>query len=364
MANFVLYDYLQVSGGAERLSLELAAGLPDTSLVVSRVYPAAASLRPFDILGEGQIKCVGRLSPLPSFRLIDAISGFICGTRFLAEAESVIYSGIYAPLAVINQKRGTRCYYCHTPPRYMYDWRTRYLERVPTIAQPALSISIDLLRKRYEFCLQQMDVVVANSDNVRRRLSKYLGIDAQVIYPPIDTAKFRWVECGNYFISLARLQPQKRVDRIIKAFLDLPDQKLVVASGGGDEARLKRLAGNASNIVFVGWQSDEQLCRLIGSARAVLYLAEDEDFGMSPVEAMASGKPVIGVREGGLAETIIDGETGVLLSPDFSQQSLIDAIAAMSTESALAMRQSCEWRARSFSKEIFLKKIKEVAFTK
>lgn len=363
MTNYVLYDYLQVSGGAERLSLELAAGLPDTSLVVSRVYPAAASLRPFDILGGERFKCVGQLTSLPSFRLLDAIAGFVWNTRFLASAESVIYSGIYAPFAVANQKRGKRCYYCHTPPRYMYDWRSRYMAQTPAFARPALSITIDLLRKRYESSLRQMDVILANSESVRRRLNKYLGMDAVVIYPPIDSAKFRWVECGNYFISLARLQPQKRVDRIIEAFLHLPDQKLIIASGGSDEARLKRFVGNAPNIVFVGWQSDEQLCRLIGGARAALYLAEDEDFGMSPVEAMAAGKPVIGVREGGLVETIIDGETGVLLSPDFSRQSLIDAIVAMSKKSVLAMRQPCEQRALSFSKEKFLKQIKEVAFT-
>lgn len=361
MSNYVLYDYLQVSGGAERLSIDLVEGLPNTTLVVSRIYAAAEALQPQKILGD-KLRCIGSLSSLLTFRIIDSLAAFLLNTRFLENANSVIYSGTYSPLAVINQKRGHRCYYCHTPPRYMFDWRPRYIERIPVIFRPIVSMMIDLIKDRYVNSLNQMDVIVANSQNVSNRLNKYLGIDARVIYPPIDTNHFHWIESGDYFVSLARLQPQKRVDRIIEAFLDLPDQKLVVASGGSDETRLKEMVGDAPNIRFAGWQTDAQLSQLIGGARAALYVAEDEDFGMSPVEAMASGKPVIGVREGGLVETILDGETGVMLSSNFTKDELINSIMSMTSQKAVAMRVACEERAQFFSKEQFIRSMREVAF--
>lgn len=362
MANYVLYDCLQVAGGAERVAIDLAHSLPDTSLVVSRVYEEALSLNPFLKLDKGRIKCIGKISSSPKLRLLDSVSSFIFRTQFLENAEAVIYSGAYAPFSVINQKRGRRSYYCHTPPRYMYDWRAHYLEQTPLFFRPALSRIIELLRVRYESSIMEMDIVISNSENIKKRLKKYLGIDSEVIYPPVDIDRFRWVEQGNYFISLARLEPHKGVDRIIAAFKKSPKLNLVVASGGSDQMRLMALAGNSSNIKFVGWQTDEQLSRLIGCARAVIYLSNDEDFGMSPVEAMSAGKPVIGLRNGGLIETVVEGETGVLLSPNASTEMLVDAILTMTPEYALRMRYSCELRANKFAKDIFLQKMRDRVF--
>jgi glycosyltransferase involved in cell wall biosynthesis len=106
--------------------------------------------------------------------------------------------------------------------------------------------------------------------------------------------------------------------------------------------------------------SDEALLDLVGNAIATIYLPRDEDFGMSPVESMAAGKPVIGVAEGGLLETIAQGETGILLPPDFSDEDLIDAVRQMTAERALAMRSSCEVRARNFTREKFVSAMREV----
>ena len=359
MTNYVLYDSLRVAGGAERVAIDLATGLPNASLVVSRVYKESSALSPLSRLNEGQLRCIGNVSSLSILRLLDAISGFMWGTRFLEDAQAVVYSGAYAPYAVVNQKRGKRSYYCHTPPRYMYDWRDRYLERAPLVLRPILFGVIEQLRMKYEASIMEMDMVISNSENIRNRLKKYLGIDSEVIYPPVDIDRFRWVEHGNYFISLARLEPHKGVDKIIEAFLKTPNQNLVITSGGSDKDRLKMLAGNSLNIKFVGWQTDEQLSQLIGGARAAIYLSNDEDFGMSPVEAMSAGKPVIGYRNGGLIETVIEGETGLLLSPNSVPDALIDALHTMSSKFSLDMRHSCELRAKEFSKAIFLQKMKE-----
>lgn len=354
MSNYILYDYLQVSGGAERLSIDLAKGLPDYQLVVSRVFEQARYLAAEQVLGAEGLRCLGSTSTRSLPRVAEALACFTLRTGFLRDAQTVIYSGLYAPLAVTNQLSGTRIYYCHTPPRYIYDWRERYLQRFTPALRPLAVVAFDALQRRYEGALACMDRVISNSENVRKRLRLHLGLESEVIHPPVDTERFRWTEQGDYFISLARLEAHKRVDTIIKAFLGLPDQKLVIASGGRDEIRLRQLADGAANIRFTGWQNEASLRACIGGARAAIYVPTDEDFGMSPVEAMSAGKPVIGVREGGLMETIVDGVTGLLLEPELDVESLREAINALHPARALAMRGACESQAEKFSKRTFL----------
>ena len=354
MTRYVLYDYLQVAGGAERLTLDLVNGMPDYQLVVSRIFPDAEMLSPVESVGPDRLVCIG--TPLTRLlkRVPEAIFAFTWFTGFLEDAEAVVYSGLYAPLAVHHQKRGRRVYYCHTPPRYVYDWKERYLQRLPGFLRPFAGGLIGVLQKRYEASLRRMDVIVANSENVRDRLQRHAGFASQVIHPPVDTGKFNWIGQGDYFVSLARLEPYKRVDQIIAAFLQMPGQKLVIASGGSEEARLKQLASGAENIIFTGWQSDAELHDLVGNARAAIYIPQDEDFGMSPVEAMSAGKPVIGVAAGGLLETVIDGETGLLIPDQGTPEALAQAVTAMTAERALNMRKACEARAEQFSLAIFL----------
>jgi len=166
--------------------------------------------------------------------------------------------------------------------------------------RPALQAFINYLQPRYENAITQMDTLIANSENVRRRIQYYLNQEAIVIYPPCDTARFIWRGQDNYYLSMGRLDPLKRVDLIIQAFLKMPDKRLIITSGGSELQQLKKLAKNAPHIQFTGWLDDAQLADLVGHAIATVYLAKNEDFGMSPLESMAAGKPVIGVAEGGV----------------------------------------------------------------
>ena len=205
-----------------------------------------------------------------------------------------------------------------------------------------------------------MQVIVANSQTVRDRIRSYLGRKAEVIYPPCDLAAFRWRGQQGFYLSTARLSPLKRVDKIVEAFLQMPDKKLVVASGGEELPRLVRLAAGAPNITFLGWVSEEKLRELMGEAIATIYIPVAEDFGMSPVESMAAGKPVIGVAEGGLLETVIDGETGILLPPALSVDAVVKAVVEMTPSKAAAMRTACIFRSEQFSKERFIAGLQRV----
>ena len=155
-----------------------------------------------------------------------------------------------------------------------------------------------------------MDIIVTISETVRKRFKRFLGYDSVVIYPPCETERFQWIEEGNFYLSTARLDPMKRVDLIVKAFKKMPDKRLVVVSGGADMPRIKQIAEESPNIEVLGWISEAQLCDLMGRCIATIYIPRDEDFGISPVESMAAGKPVIGVQEGGLLETVGGGRAG------------------------------------------------------
>lgn len=354
----VLYDFLLVRGGAERLTLDLVRGLPGVELCVGyrdpQAFPAAeiADLRCHDLEAA---------TAIPGWRTLKVMRAFAgSDTRFLKDYDWALFSGSNAPLAVRHRPGRRNLYYCHTLPRFVYDLRDYYLDRFPLPLRPALLALMAYVKPRYEASIAAMDTIIANSENVRGRIRRYLGRDAVVVNPPIDTERFRWKQDGDYYLSLARLEDFKRVDLIVEAFRRMPSKQLVIASGGSQAEKLRRLADGLPNIRFTSWLDDQQLADLIGGARATIYIPRDEDFGMSPVESMAAGKPVIGVAEGGLLETVIDGETGLLLPADPTLEHLIEAVEALTPERARSMRGAAQARAEQFSRARFIERMRAV----
>lgn len=355
----LLYDFLQTRGGAERVLHCLHAHFNAPVCVGYRARESFSDIFPPDSLID--LGAGSQFTPLAVARTLRAFTH--AGSAVAARYPIRLYSGSYAPLANLGINSGRSIYYCHTPPRFLYDLRDHYHETFPTWQRPLLALLRNWLQPRYEAAVRGMDVVLANSHNVRKRLQSYLGVDSKVVYPPVDTVQYRWIDEAGYFLSTARLEPLKRVDVLVRAFRRMPDQRLVVTSGGSELVRLRKLAADAPNIHFTGWLSDAALRKWMGEARASIYLPVDEDFGMSPVESMAAGKPVIGVAEGGLLETVLDQETGFLLSPDFGEEEVIGAVRAMTANRALAMRTACERQATRFSTERFLGEIESVLYS-
>lgn len=205
-----------------------------------------------------------------------------------------------------------------------------------------------------------MDALACNSQTVRRRIRQYLQLDATVIYPPCETNLYSYRGQENFYLSAARLDWLKRVDLIIEAFSRMPEKRLLVVSTGPEEKHLRRLGEGLPNVVFLGTVDENRLIELLGACIAVIYIPKEEDFGMVPVEAMASGKPVIGVREGGVAETVIHEQTGLLLDPDPSVETLMATLKDMTPERARALREACEARARNFDLSVFVKRMKDL----
>lgn len=351
-----LYDFLHAKGGAERVLRCMYEHIPGDVCVgfVNR----ESFVESFDPQHLIDLKAFHPFPPLKMFRVLRAFHDR--APKLVANYPCRIYSGAYAPLAHRQGHLGKSIYYCHTPPRFLYDLREHYQASFPAWQRPLLAALRHWLQPRYEAAVRSMDVVLANSRNVQARLQRYVGVESRVVYPPVETELFRWIDDCGYFLSTARLEPLKRVELLVKAFMRMPQQRLVVSSGGSELPRLQALAAGASNIHFTGWLNDEELARLMGEARASIYIPVDEDFGMSPVESMAAGKPVIGVAEGGLLETVVHGETGELLPPGFGVEDIIAAVSALDANRARTMRNACEAQAMRFSRTRFLKDIEGV----
>jgi len=353
----VLHDYFEAAEGGGRLSLVLArAWRTDLAYGFKAPDHPYFSASPFP-QREYDLGVRTRVQGWRQFQLARAFAG---RSRFLDDYDLAIYSGFYAPLAVQHHREGSDIYYCHTPPRFIYDQRDFYLGSLPKWQRPLLQALIRYIRPRYEEAVESMDLVLTNSENVRQRIKRHLGLEAKVVYPPCDTAARKWLGQGDFYLSCARLDPLKRVDRAVEAFLGMPRKKLVVVSGGPELSRIRKLAAGAGNIEIMGWVDEATLNDLLGRCIATVYIPRDEDFGMSPVESMAAGKPVIGVGGGGIAESVVAGETGLLLSADPPVEEVRQAVKEMTPERALAMRGACEERAARFDTAIFIERMRTI----
>jgi len=346
--NVVLHDHFSFFGGGERVALALQNAL-HADLLTGFVHGQHTKELLADRLGG--IRVTARRMPLPLLRVKYLAERF--QRLDLRRYRVGVLAGNASPFALLGRPPAISVIYCHTPPRYLFDQREHFQHRIPPPLRPLANVVLRDLERGYRRAVRRADLVIANSQNIRQRLRDFLGVDSQVIHPPVHTTSLRWIAPGDFYLSTARLDPLKRVDRIIEAFRRMPDKRLVITSGGSDEARLRRCAHSAPNIEFTGWVSDARLRELLGSCIASLYLPVNEDFGISPVESMAAGKPVIGVREGGLRETILHEATGWLLDPRLEIGDVIAAVRACTVERSGAMREACERRAFQFTYQVF-----------
>lgn len=353
--SIVLYDFLLVKGGAEAVTLDLCEHFEELSLGVGFIDETLFGLTPVD---KKRLHNLTRFTPIVGWQILKSALFFRYRSSWLAAYKTVIFSGHCAPMSIAAlPSDATKLMYCHTPPRFIYDLKNHYLSQSSWGKRALIKLLIRYMKPRYETAMAGMDLIIANSINVKKRIEKYLGQKAIVIYPPCHTDRYSWIEQGDFYLSTARVEGYKRVDVIVKAFMKMPDKKLVVASGGSELNALRTLAKNSPNIEFTGWCPQSTLEQLMGKCIATLYLPLDEDFGMSPVESMAAGKPVIGVQEGGVIETVKQGETGVLCAPNPSQQDVMAAVEQLTPTNALLMREQCEQRAAQFSHHIYLEKM-------
>lgn len=295
------------------------------------------------------------------FRHLKLKGAFLFNTKFLKDYDTIIFSGDSISAVRNCNQKSKKIYYCHTPPRYLYDLHKLYLNKVPTLLKPFFKIFCFVFKKMYERDVRKMDLILTNSINTQKRIKKFLWLDAKVLYPPVDLNEFKFLTQEDYYLSFARLSDAKRVDRVVEAFKQLKDKKLKVIYWENDPQKDKifELAKWSSNIEFLTLPWNIWFTDYVGKCIATIYIPIDEDFWMSPVESMASGKPVLWVNEGGLKESIIDRETGILIDKEAKVEDIIKWIEYLTPQKSLEMREACEKRAKNFSIEDFWIKLRQ-----
>ena len=353
----ILHDYIMDTDGGSRLCTILGRAIG-----ADLYYGFRSVQHPFfDIpYATGREQPLMRTVNTPLLRQIALTSVFDKRTAFISRYQSTIFSGFYAPLAArhLDDKKGI--YYCHTPPRFLYDQRDFYLSTLPRIARPLLKAFTQWYALRYETALPHIQTIVTNSKNVQDRIRTYLNRDATVVHPPCDTQRYYTENSKGYYLSMGRLDPLKRIDKIIHAFKQMPDKRLVITSSGPQETNLKKLAAGYGNISFAGQLSESQLRKSIAESIATIYIPKQEDFGMCPIESMAAGKPVIAAAEGGLLETVIPEETGIFIPENPQPEDIINAVSILSSAKAARMKTACLNRAKEFDTAVFINAMKRI----
>lgn len=296
------------------------------------------------------------------FRHIKLKYAFLFNTKFLDKYNTVIFSWDSISAVRNCSKNVKKIYYCHTPPRYLYDLKSIYYNKIPFLLKPIFLLFSYFFKKMYEYDISKMDLILTNSVNTQKRIKKFLWFESTILYPPVDLDEFKYLWQEDYYLSFARLSDVKRVDKIIKAFKKLKNKKLVVIYWENDPARLKifDLAKWYDNIKFITLPWNIWFTKYVWNCIATIYIPIDEDFWMSPVESMAAWKPVIWVNDWWLKETIIDKKTWILISKDANIDELVNAINYIDNKKALAMKNYCIKRAWEFSLDIFETKLKKL----
>ena len=317
----------------------------------------------FDLRKEGfEGKMISVSSEIfkKGFRHLKLKYSFVFRTGFLREYNTVIFSGDSISGVKNCRKDTKKIYYCHTPPRYLYDLNELYLWKVSPLARPIFKLAFFIFRKGYERNIKKMDLILTNSINTQTRIKDFLGLESHVLYPPVDTQEFQYISTQDYYLSFARLSTVKRVDRIVKAFQQMPDKKLVVIYGENDPQKQEifDLAEWYDNIELLTLPGNKWFTDYVGKSIATIYIPVDEDFWMSPVESMAAGKPVLWVNEWGLKESLIHKKTGYLISQKAEVEEIIAWIHYLDEKKCLEMQADCEKRAKDFWLENFAQSLK------
>jgi glycosyltransferase involved in cell wall biosynthesis len=234
----------------------------------------------------------------------------------------------------------------------------------PLVLRPFYTFFALNWKQRYLKAIKKFDINIANSENVKKRINEHAKSTADyVIWPPIITCDFKWKSQGDYYLSWGRIDEAKRIDLIVKAFREMPDKKIIIASSGPYIDKIKELSRGYKNIEITGRVSEDKLKALVGGCIAGIYIPIEEDAGITHLEANAAGKPYLGVLEGGLVESTINDETGILIKKDPGVEDVVAGIEQMTPEWCLSKRNICEEHVLKYDKDVFVKRVKNVVLS-
>jgi glycosyltransferase involved in cell wall biosynthesis len=305
----IVHDWLNQIGGAEGVLETLVEMFPQAPVYTSIYWPEGMpeAYRQWDIRTTWMNRLPGIHRQHQPYLLFYP---FAFGGLELGEYDLVISNKSAFCLGVRTLPETYHLCYCLTPTRFVWDFDTYVRrEQVGGAARRMVRPFLGLLRRWEREAAGRVDSFVAISKEIQGRIWRFYGRESDLIYPPVDTGRFAPTVDGShddYFLIVSRLVPYKRLDLAVRAFagLGLP---LWISGSGRDGASLQAMAG--SNVRFLGRVSDEELGPLLARCRAFIFPGV-EDFGITPVQAMAAGRPVIAYAGGGALDYVVEGVTG------------------------------------------------------
>jgi glycosyltransferase involved in cell wall biosynthesis len=304
----LIHDFLLDLRGAERVFAAICDAWPDAD-VFTAVYDEAGTEGRFADRNV-HTSFLQRLHPTSrTFRPLLPFYPHAVESFDLSGYHTVISSSSAWAHGVLVDPGAVHVCYCHNPFRYAWTEREATLRARGPITRPALRFLLSRWRQWDWIAAQRVDRYVSNSRTTSERVRRYLGRESTVLHPPVELDRFGWVgrdQIGAHYVVLAELMAHKRIDVAVEAFtrLGLP---LVVIGDGPEGRRLRKLAG--PTVTFTGRISDERVAEVLAGARALVVTAVEE-FGIAAVEALAAGRPVIALGEGGVRESVQPGVTG------------------------------------------------------
>ena len=353
----LVHDWLNQMGGAENVLEEFVALFPGAPIYTSMYGPdkMPASYKALPIKTTFMQRLPGILDHHqaylalypPAFQTTD-LSKF----DLILSNKSGFCHGVRSSR---GERKALHVCYCLTPTRFLWLYEQyRERERIGSLLNLGLKPLLALLRHWDYAAAQRVDHFIAISSAVQERISTVYNRDSIVIHPPVDTHRFfpdPTVSVGDYYLVVSRLIPYKRIDLAVQAFRDLPDERLIVVGSGRDRQSLEAQAG--PNVTFLGWQPGDRILDLMRACKAFVFPGL-EDFGITPVEAMSVGRPVIAFRGGGALDTVIPGETGEFFNQQTPER-LKESLEGFDPQAYNPAK--CRTQAERFSRDAFRQRL-------
>ncbi|MBI5754372.1 glycosyltransferase [Candidatus Peregrinibacteria bacterium] len=351
----IVHDFLLKLGGAERVVKVLAEMFPKAPIytllydesAVGKTFPRDRVRTSFLQNYPEFIRKRNRFLVYKMPRAIEELD--------LSEYDLVISSSTAFSHGLVTNLKTRHLCYCHSPMRYAWDYANEYREENGLNGWKKLLYAplMKYLREWDRTAADRPDKYLANSANVRNRLKKYYQAESDIVYPPVDVERFRAKESNeNYFLIVSTLTPYKKIDLAVQLFNKIR-RRLVIIGEGPQREYLQNMAGE--NIEFLGFKDDATVKEYMENCRALIFPGE-EDFGITPVEAMACGKPVLAYGKGGVMESVLSGKTGEFF---FEQnvEAMEDGLARLMYNEKFYKPHTIRKHSFNFSREIFEKKL-------
>ncbi len=256
---------------------------------------------------------------------------------------------------IIPGPDSTHICYCHSPMRYIWDLYPQYRSAAGSLTRALMSLTAPSLRQWDVSTSHRVDHFIANSAYVARRIEKYYRRTSHVVNPPVNLARFAPVDApGDYYLCAGQITPYKKVEIAVEACTRMGRRLVVIGSGAGPA--LRQLAG--PTVEFLGAVDDATMTHHFAHCKALLFPGV-EDFGIVPLEVMASGRPVIAYAKGGALETVVEGSTGLFFAEQ-TTEAMVDVIGRFETVASSFRSEVAHSHAATFDTAVFRARMAEL----